>query len=96
MPVDEKTKAQMRYGMRQFIDAMSPANFFMTNPEAMQLAAETGGQSVLNGMNLFFEDLAKGWGGHVTWIKPDDGHSEHPVNGGPSDGQKWVPLEQRS
>src|SRR5438034_1692498 len=50
----------MRYGMRQFLDAMSPSNFFATNPEAMQLAAETGGQSVVQGMNLFFEDLGKG------------------------------------
>ena len=59
-PVDEKTKAQLRFGMRQFIDAMSPANFLATNPEAMQLALETGGQSLTEGMNLFFEDLAKG------------------------------------
>jgi polyhydroxyalkanoate synthase len=58
--LDEKTKAQMRFGMRQFIDAMSPANFFLTNPDAMRLAEETGGQSVLNGMNLFFQDLSKG------------------------------------
>src|SRR5215813_9533221 len=57
---DEPTKAQMRYGMRQFVDAMSPSNFFLTNPEAMRIAAETGGQSVVQGMNLFFEDLAKG------------------------------------
>src|SRR5205814_9681620 len=25
--IDDKTKAQMRHGMRQFIDAMSPSNF---------------------------------------------------------------------
>ena len=60
IPLDDKTKAQMRYGMRQFVDAMSPSNFFVTNPEAMQLAFETGGQSLVQGMNLFFEDLAKG------------------------------------
>jgi polyhydroxyalkanoate synthase len=59
-PVDGPTKAQMRYGMRQFVDAMSPSNFFVTNPEAMQLAFESGGQSVVQGMNLFFDDLAKG------------------------------------
>jgi polyhydroxyalkanoate synthase len=58
--LDEKTKAQMRFGMRQFIDAMSPANFFLTNPDAMQLGEESGGQSVLAGMSLFFQDLAKG------------------------------------
>jgi polyhydroxyalkanoate synthase len=60
VPLDDKTKAQMRYGMRQFVDAMSPSNFFATNPEAMQLAIETGGQSLVQGMNLFFDDLAKG------------------------------------
>jgi polyhydroxyalkanoate synthase subunit PhaC len=59
-PVDEPTKAKLRYDMRQFVDAMSPANFFATNPEAMQLAVETGGQSLVQGMGLFFEDLAKG------------------------------------
>ena len=44
-PVDEKTRGQMRYAVRQFIDAMSPANFFATNPEAMQLALETAGRA---------------------------------------------------
>ena len=60
IPLDTETKSRMRFGMRQFTDAMSPSNFFLTNPEAMQLAAETGGQSVVQGMNLFYEDLAKG------------------------------------
>ena len=45
---------------RQFIDAMSPANFLVSNPEALQLAKETGGKSLTEGMNLFFEDMAKG------------------------------------
>src|SRR5438067_10041594 len=58
--LDEKTKAQMRHGMRQLIDAMSPSNFLLANPEALQLAAETGGKSLTDGMNLFFEDMAKG------------------------------------
>jgi polyhydroxyalkanoate synthase len=60
VPLDAETKGQVRYGMRQFIDAMSPSNFLATNPEAMQVAFETGGQSLVQGMALFFEDLAKG------------------------------------
>ncbi len=60
VPLDEKTKAQMRYGMRQLVDAMSPSNFLLTNPEAMQVAVETGGQSLADGMKLFLDDLAKG------------------------------------
>ena len=39
---------------------MSPANFLATNPEAMQTALETGGDSLVEGMRLFMEDLAKG------------------------------------
>ena len=60
VPLDETTKAKLRYDVRQFVDAMSPANFLATNPEAMQLAVETGGQSLAEGMKLFFDDLAKG------------------------------------
>jgi polyhydroxyalkanoate synthase len=57
-PVDERTKGQMRFAARQIVDAMSPVNFFATNPEAMQLAAETGGQSLMQGMSLFLNDVA--------------------------------------
>ncbi len=57
---DEKTKDQLRFGVRQFLDAMSPSNFLATNPEALQLAIESGGQSLTEGMALYFQDLAKG------------------------------------
>jgi len=60
VPVDERARAQMRFGMRQAIDAMSPSNFFLTNPEAAQLALETGGRSLTEGMALFMRDVARG------------------------------------
>jgi polyhydroxyalkanoate synthase len=53
VPVDERARAQMRFGMRQALDAMSPSNFFLTNPEAAQLALETGGRSLTEGLSLF-------------------------------------------
>ena len=58
--LDQQTKERVRFGLRQFIDAMSPANFLISNPEALALARETNGQSLVEGMRLFFEDLAKG------------------------------------
>ena len=58
--LDERTKERVRFGLRQFIDAMSPANFLVSNPEALALARETNGQSLVDGMRLFYEDLAKG------------------------------------
>ena len=42
------------------MDALSPANTLATNPEAMQLALETGGASLLQGLQLFTEDIARG------------------------------------
>ncbi len=59
-PLDEKTKGQWTFALRQVTDALSPANALATNPEALQLALETGGESLLAGMRLFTEDLAKG------------------------------------
>jgi polyhydroxyalkanoate synthase len=58
--IDKKTKSQMGFAMRQVIDAISPANFFATNPEAIQLALKTNGQSLTDGIKLFLQDLAKG------------------------------------
>lgn len=58
--VDDRTKKQLRFAVRQFVDAMSPTNFFATNPEAIQLAVETGGRSISEGMNLLMQDIARG------------------------------------
>ena len=59
-PLDERSKAQWGFALQQVIDALSPANTLATNPEALQLAMETGGASLLEGLRLFTEDLAKG------------------------------------
>src|SRR6476660_1672733 len=59
-PVDDRQKAQWGFALRQVTDALSPANNLATNPEAMQLALETGGASLAEGIQLFTQDLARG------------------------------------
>jgi polyhydroxyalkanoate synthase len=59
-PLDEKTKGQWGFVARQLVDALSPSNFLATNPEAMQLVAESGGRSLIDGMGLLVQDLLKG------------------------------------
>jgi len=59
-PLDQQTKNQWGFAARQLVDAMSPANFLATNPEAMQLVLETGGQSLVGAMGLLVQDLLKG------------------------------------
>jgi polyhydroxyalkanoate synthase len=58
--VDDKSKLQLRFYARQFIDAMSPANFPATNPEVIRSAIQTRSKSLADGMQNLIEDLQKG------------------------------------
>src|SRR6202140_3210897 len=58
--VDDKTKLQLRFYARQFIDAMSPSNFPATNPEVIRKAIETRSASLTDGMRNLIEDIQKG------------------------------------
>ena len=52
----------MDFYSRQFIDAMSPSNFLLTNPEVLRKTAETGGENLLRGLNNLLSDLERGRG----------------------------------
>ncbi|WMT73361.1 class I poly(R)-hydroxyalkanoic acid synthase [Bradyrhizobium sp. Ash2021] len=58
--VDDRTKMQLRFYARQYIDAMSPANFPATNPEVIRKAIETRSASLTDGMKNLIDDLQKG------------------------------------
>jgi polyhydroxyalkanoate synthase len=58
--VDNRTKLQLRFYARQYIDAMSPSNFPATNPEVIRKAIETRSASLTDGMKNLIEDIQKG------------------------------------
>jgi len=58
--VDEKSKLQLRFFARQFIDAMSPSNFPLTNPAVIRTAIKSRSASLIAGMQNFIEDVQKG------------------------------------
>ena len=60
LDTEPRAKERLRFIARQFSDAMSPANFAATNPEALKLALETGGESLAQGMRLLLEDVHRG------------------------------------
>jgi polyhydroxyalkanoate synthase subunit PhaC len=60
---DAKTKGRIRFAVQQWIDAASPANVLAFNPEALQKALDTKGQSIAAGLGHLLEDLQKG---HVS------------------------------
>lgn len=57
---DDKAKNRSRFLARQYIDALSPANFAATNPEFVRQAVETKGQSITDGINNLIKDYEKG------------------------------------
>ena len=60
--LDRKTAQKVDFYSRQFIDAMSPSNFLMTNPEVLRKTAETGGENLIRGLNNLLGDLERGRG----------------------------------
>jgi polyhydroxyalkanoate synthase subunit PhaC len=58
--LDDATKKRMLFFTRQYIDAVSPANFAATNPEVLKLAIETKGESFAAGFKQLADDLQKG------------------------------------
>ncbi|NKC31476.1 PHA/PHB synthase family protein [Falsiroseomonas selenitidurans] len=60
--LDNKTAQKVDFYTRQFVDAMSPSNFLMTNPEVLRRTAETGGENLLKGLSNLLADLERGKG----------------------------------
>jgi polyhydroxyalkanoate synthase len=59
-PLDEAAKSKCEFYSRQFIDAMSPSNFAMTNPEVLRETLESKGQNLINGLEQMMRDFDKG------------------------------------
>ncbi len=55
--LDDKDKKRIRYFTRQIVDMMSPANFLGTNPEALEKAVATDGQSLVDGLENLVRDI---------------------------------------
>ncbi|WP_432816789.1 PHA/PHB synthase family protein [Sulfitobacter sp. JB4-11] len=50
-------KQRLAYFNRQIIDLMSPTNFLATNPDALERAIETEGESLIRGIENLISDL---------------------------------------
>jgi polyhydroxyalkanoate synthase len=60
--VDDKTAQKVEFYTRQFIDAMSPSNFAMTNPQVVKATVESKGENLLKGLQNLLTDLERGKG----------------------------------
>lgn len=60
--LDEHTRAKIDYATRQYLDAMAPSNFVLTNPDIIAETVRTGGENLLKGLENLVEDLERGQG----------------------------------
>jgi polyhydroxyalkanoate synthase len=60
--LDPKTARKVDFYTRQFVDAMAPSNFALTNPEVLRATAESGGENLVKGLQHLLEDLERGKG----------------------------------
>jgi polyhydroxyalkanoate synthase len=55
--LDPVEKRRLNYFARQIVDMMSPTNFLGTNPDALEKAVETEGESLVRGLENLVADL---------------------------------------
>ncbi len=60
--LDDKTAQKVDFYTRQFVDAMAPSNFAVTNPEVLRTTVESGGENLIKGLENLLEDMEKGKG----------------------------------
>ena len=56
----EEDRKRLAFQAKQFVDAMSPANFAALNPEVLAEAQATNGESLLAGLSHMLDDLKRG------------------------------------
>ncbi len=58
--LDDSTRSKCEFYTRQFIDALSPTNFALTNPDVVRETIDSKGQNLLHGLKNLTEDMKKG------------------------------------
>jgi polyhydroxyalkanoate synthase subunit PhaC len=70
--LDDETARKVDFYTRQFVDAMAPTNFAMTNPEVLRETVDSKGQNLINGLSNLLDDLEKGDGQlRIKHVEPD-------------------------
>ena len=60
--LDEKTAKKIDFYVRQFVDAIAPSNFLITNPEVLRTTVTSNGENLVKGLENLLSDLEKSKG----------------------------------
>jgi polyhydroxyalkanoate synthase len=58
----EESQKKVAFFTRQYVDALAPSNFVLTNPQVLRETVASGGQNLLKGLANLLADIEKGEG----------------------------------
>jgi len=62
-----ESEKKVAFFTRQYVEALSPSNFALTNPQVLRETVSSGGQNLLKGLNNLLSDMHKGGGNlHIS------------------------------
>src|SRR3954462_13678547 len=60
--LSEESEKKVAFFTRQYVDALAPSNFLLTNPQVLRETVASGGQNLVKGLNNLLADIEKGGG----------------------------------
>src|SRR5947207_2719111 len=57
-----ESEKKVAFFTRQYVDALAPSNFLMTNPQVLRETLSSGGQNLVKGLSNLLADIEKGGG----------------------------------
>ncbi|EYD78338.1 Polyhydroxyalkanoic acid synthase [Rubellimicrobium mesophilum DSM 19309] len=67
-----REKKKLEYFSRQIVDMLAPTNFLATNPDALEKAVATEGQSLVDGLENLVHDLERNDGELIVRLADED------------------------
>lgn len=60
--LDEQVARKVEFNIRQFVDALAPTNYVVTNPKVLRATVKSGGENLVRGLENLLTDLDRGKG----------------------------------
>ena len=60
LELDKYRKKKLYFYTREFLDALAPSNFYLTNPEVLKKTVESRGGNLVNGFKNLMKDIQNG------------------------------------
>jgi polyhydroxyalkanoate synthase len=76
----EESQKKVAFFTRQYVDALAPSNFVLTNPQVLRETLASGGQNLVKGLNNLLEDVTRGGGDPIRLRMTDESAFQLGVN----------------